>query len=79
MNQEIELNPVTRPPLRIYGGGWLRAKWTGSFFPPHENYLEPCFGGGSILFEKRMVAERPGEIDKAECHRRRAFLATETQ
>lgn len=43
---------IKRPSLRYYGGGWNRAPWTISFFPQHDNYLEPCFGAGSILARK---------------------------
>lgn len=41
-----------RPALRYYGGGWTRAPWTIGFIPEHDNYLEPCFGAGSILLRK---------------------------
>ena len=44
--------PIKRPSLKLYGGGWNRAKWTVSHFPPHTNYVEPCFGAGSILMHK---------------------------
>jgi len=50
----MNLNPNAprRPALRYYGGGWTRAPWTISFIPEHDNYLEPCFGAGSILLRK---------------------------
>jgi DNA adenine methylase len=41
-----------RPVLKYYGGGWRRAPWIIEHFPPHNLYLEPCFGAGSILFRK---------------------------
>ena len=43
---------TNRPILRYYGGGWLRAEWTISFFPAHDNYLEPSVGAGSIFLRK---------------------------
>lgn len=46
---------INRPALRYYGGGWARAQWTTSFFPIHDIYVEPCFGAGSILFNKSMA------------------------
>lgn len=50
----MQLNPnaPSRPALRYYGGGWTRAPWTIGFIPEHDNYLEPCFGAGSILLRK---------------------------
>lgn len=42
----------SRPALRYYGGGWLRAEWTIGHFPVHNAYCEPCFGAGSILAKK---------------------------
>lgn len=54
----------TRPALRYYGGGWTRAKWTVSHFPKHDNYVEPCFGAGSILARKPMaMLESVNDID----------------
>jgi len=55
MNKDTEMLSVIRPAIRYYGGAWQRAKWTLSFFPPHRSYLEPCFGVGSILFNKPAV------------------------
>lgn len=53
-----------RPPLRYYGGGWTRAPWIVSHMPPHTNYLEPCFGGGSVLLRKPQVAlETVNDLD----------------
>lgn len=50
----MNLNPdaPARPALRYYGGGWTRAPWIISHIPQHDNYLEPCFGAGSILLRK---------------------------
>ncbi|MCB0028724.1 MAG: DNA adenine methylase, partial [Anaerolineales bacterium] len=56
--------PIRRPALRYYGGGWTRACWTVSHFPAHDNYLEPCFGAGSILFRKSLAKlETVNDID----------------
>ena len=58
------LGKIKRPALRYYGGGWSRAAWTVSHFPPHDNYLEPCFGAGSILFHKpKCKLETVNDID----------------
>lgn len=46
---------ITRPALRYYGGAWTRAKWTIEHFPKHDNYVEPCFGAGSIFARKSMA------------------------
>lgn len=44
-----------RPALRMFGGKWDLAPWVISHFPPHRHYVEPCFGGGSVLLQKPMV------------------------
>ena len=43
---------IRRPPLRFYGSGWQRARWTIGNFPAHVVYCEPCFGGGAVLLQK---------------------------
>lgn len=50
--QCLSRDKPNRPVLRLYGGGWARASWTVSHFPTHNNYIEPCFGAGSIFFNK---------------------------
>ncbi len=35
------------------GSKWSLAKWIIGFFPNHHSYLEPCFGSGAVLFNKR--------------------------
>ena len=43
---------IKRPPLRYRGGKWRDATWIIQQFPKHECYVEPFFGGGSVLFQK---------------------------
>lgn len=43
---------ITRPALKYYGGKWDLAKWIISHFVPHDHYIEPCFGAGSVLLQK---------------------------
>ena len=43
---------IKRPALRYYGGKWKLAKWIILHMPPHEHYIEPCFGAGSVLLQK---------------------------
>ena len=61
---QLNLDMPTRPALRYYGGGWTRAKWTVEYFPQHDNYVEPCFGAGSILARKPLaILESVNDVD----------------
>ena len=58
------LEKQKRPALKYYGGGWRRGAWTVSHFPPHESYLEPCFGSGAVYLQKeRCKIETVNDID----------------
>jgi DNA adenine methylase len=46
---------ATKPALHYYGGKWDLAPWIIGYFPPHDHYVEPCFGAGSVLLQKPMV------------------------
>lgn len=35
------------------GSKWAMADWIISYFPQHHSYLEPFFGSGAVLFNKR--------------------------
>lgn len=60
----IAIDAPKRPALRYYGGGWTRAKWTIKHFPKHDNYVEPCFGAGSILARKPVaMLESINDVD----------------
>lgn len=52
--QEYSHLRLKRPVLKYFGGGFRRARWTSSYFPQHQSYVEPCFGAGSILFNKQI-------------------------
>lgn len=39
--------------VKYPGSKWGMARWIISFFPEHHSYLEPFFGSGAVLFNKR--------------------------
>lgn len=53
-----------RSPLKYHGGKTYLAQWIISYFPPHKRYVEPFFGGGSVLLAKdpEGVAEFANDI-----------------
>lgn len=54
----------TRPALRYYGGKWRLAPWIISYFPDHQNYVEPCGGAASVLLQKpRSPLETYNDLD----------------
>lgn len=48
---ELNTGPLMSP-LRYPGGKAKIAPWIVSQLPPHDVYIEPFFGGGSVLFAK---------------------------
>lgn len=49
---KVDPNAPSRPALRYFGGKHNLAPWIVEHFPEHKTYLEPFFGGGSVLFHK---------------------------
>lgn len=48
----IAIDAPKRPAISYYGGKWNLAEWIISYFPLHQNYIEPCGGGASVLLQK---------------------------
>ena len=55
---------VEKAPLRYFGGKWQLAPWIVSHMQTHEVYVEPFFGGGSVLLRKPIaVVEVVAELN----------------
>lgn len=57
--------PDISSPLKWHGGKYYLADKIISIMPPHITYVEPCFGGGQVLFRKNPegVSEIVNDID----------------
>lgn len=44
---------MNRALIKYPGSKWRIAEWIISHFPTHHSYLEPFFGSGAVLFNKR--------------------------
>lgn len=60
-----EYRKLASNPLKWYGGKFYLAKKIISIFPPHDRYVEPYFGGGSVLINKTCngVSEYANDIN----------------
>ena len=53
-----------KSPIIYYGGKGILASTLLSLVPPHEEYIEPFFGGGNLFFMKKpVVTETINDID----------------
>jgi DNA adenine methylase len=63
-SEEVEHRPLNTP-ISWYGGKGSLAHRIVALLPPHQTYIEPFFGGGSILFAKpRASGETVNDINK---------------